>query len=362
MAKSQPPSAPAGSTYAILRLPEASPLPGLLGRLGVAIGVILVVTILMYFGRGGLRDQVHPERAMSFIDVLYFTVISVTTVGYGDIVPVTPSARFVNAVLLTPVRVFVWITFLGTTYEIFLQRYREGYLMSQLRQRLSGHILICGFGTKGHAIVDELLAHGHKPENIVVIEPDEDTAQEAASRGLVALKGNASAEAMLQAAALEKASHVLVAPTRDDECVLICLTVRALNPKVRLIASAHEEENVKLLYRAGADVVVAPSVSGGHLMASGVRQRAVTRFLQDLLAFGKGLDAHERPVRAEEIGHNVRELPSLRDVLVLGVARPHTAESEDELVPFHQCERLTLQAGDVIVYIAPAKARVASEK
>ena len=361
MAQKQSPGSPSGSAYAVLRLPERSPLPGLLKRLGTAIGLILAVTVMLYIGRGGLRDQVHPDREMGFIDVLYFTVISLTTVGYGDIVPETAGARLVNAVLLTPIRVFVWITFLGTTYEIFVQRYREAHLMSQLRQRLSGHTIVCGFGTKGRTIVEELLAHGNKPEDIVVIEPDEDSAQEAAKLGLVALRGNASTEAMLEAAAIEKAEHVLVAPTRDDECVLICLTIRALNAKVRLIASAHEDENVKLLYRAGADVVVAPSVSGGHLMASGVRQRAVTRFLQDLLAFGHGLDAHERPVRPEEIGQNALELADLRHALILGIARTHQSEREDEIVPYHQCHDLKLQAGDVVVYIAAAQSREVKE-
>ena len=92
----------------------------------------------------------------------------------------------------------------------------------------------------------------------------------------------------MRAAAVERAGHVLAAPDRDDACVLICLTVRTLAPHVRLIASAREEENIKLLYKAGADVVVAPSVSGGRLMAAAVRQRAVVGFLEDLLAFHLG--------------------------------------------------------------------------
>ena len=83
------------SSPSILRLPERSPLPSLLRRIAVVVGVILVTTVLLYFTRGGLRDNTHPERDLSFIDVLYFTVISVTTVGYGDIVPVTAGARLV---------------------------------------------------------------------------------------------------------------------------------------------------------------------------------------------------------------------------------------------------------------------------
>jgi voltage-gated potassium channel len=161
----------------------------------------------------------------------------------------------------------------------------------------------------------------------------------------VALRGDASAEALLRAAAIEKAGAVLVAPDRDDACVLICLTVRSLAPTVRLVAAAREDENIKLLYRAGADLVVAPSVSGGRLMAAAVRQDAVPRFLDDLLAFGEGIDVTERVVQPQEAGLTVRDLQDLAGSLVIGVARGA------ERCPFHQLAGYRLQPGDVIVYM-----------
>jgi voltage-gated potassium channel len=313
----------------ILRLPQRSPVPSLLRRIGIVVGVILLVAILLYFARGGLKDNTHPGREMTFIDVLYFTVISLTTVGYGDIVPVTPSARFINAVLLTPIRILVLTAFIGTAYELILQRYREQVSMKQLEERLNNHSIVCGFGVKGRAIVNELLAHGHTLDSIVVIEPSDDAAQEATAMGLTALRGDASSESILRAAAIEKAEHILVAPHRDDECVLICLTVRALNPKVRLVASAREEENIKLLYRAGADVVVAPSLSGGRLMGAAVRQKEVTTFLQDLMFFGEGMDVSEYSIEADDAGKTVAQVVSLhafmRNVLVIGVVRAKNA-------------------------------------
>jgi voltage-gated potassium channel Kch len=174
--------------------------------------------------------------------------------------------------------------------------------MAQLKSKLKNHTIICGFGVKGQAIADELLSHQHSREQIVVIEPEEAAVQHAASQGFVALKGDASSEQMLRAANIEDADHILVAPHRDDECVLICLTARQLNEKVRIIASVREEENIKLLYRAGADVVVAPSVAGGRMMSAAVRQKAVVPFLQDLLVFGQGLDTVECGVLPDEIG------------------------------------------------------------
>ena len=329
----------------ILQVPEASPLPGLLRRIGLAVGLIMIVAVLLWFHRDGLRDNTHPNRPLGFTDVFYYTVVTLTTVGYGDIIPVTTEARLFNAIFLTPVRVALWALFLGTAYELILQQYRERVQMRQLRERLSGHTVVCGYGVKGRAIIAELLAQGHARDEIVVIDPDEAAVQEAAAQDLVALRGDASTEAILHAAAVEKAGHVLVAPNRDDACVLICLTVRTLAPQVRLVAAAREAENIKLLYKAGADVVVSPSVSGGRLMAAGVRQQAVIGFLEDLLAFGEGVDAGERIVRPEEEGKRVAELPDLQGKLVLGVARGQ------ERFPFKRLVGFILKPGDIVVYL-----------
>lgn len=329
----------------ILRLPDQSPVPALLKRISLAVGIIVTVSLLLWLDRDGLRDNAHPDRAIRFADVFYFTVVSLTTVGYGDIAPVSEQARLINAILLTPIRVFLWALFLGTAYELALQRYQERTQLERLKVRLNRHIIVCGYGVKGRAIITELLAHGHKPEDIVVIEPNEEAAQECAAQEFVTLRGDASSEAILKAAVIDRAEHILVASDRDDVCVLICLTARALAPHVRIIASAREEENVKLIYRAGADMVISPSVSGGRLMAAAVRQHAVPEFIEDILSFGKGVDAAEKTVRPQEAGRFAGDLPELAGTLILGVKRG------DERCPFHRLARFPLQAGDVIVYL-----------
>lgn len=331
--------------FGVLQLPEDSPVWALFRRIGIALAMILVVSVLMWFHRDGLRDNSHPNRPIRFTDVFYYTVVTLTTVGYGDIIPVTQQARLFNAIFLTPVRVALWAIFLGTAYELVIQQYRERVQMRRLRDRLKDHTIVCGYGVKGRAIVGELFAQGYEHSDIVVIDPDEASAQQAAAHDLVALRGDASQESILKAAAIEKAAHVLVAPNRDDACVLICLTVRTLAPRVRVIAAAREEENIKLIYKAGADVVVSPSVSGGRLMAAAMRQKAVIGFLEDLLEFGAGVDAGERQVTPEEEGKRVFELPDLRGKLVLGVARG------EERCPFHRLGTFPLKPGDLIVYL-----------
>ncbi|MBA2521672.1 MAG: potassium channel family protein [Chloroflexia bacterium] len=331
-----------------VRLPETSPVPALVRRLLLALALVLLVVAVIWVDRDGLRDHAQGGRPLGLTDVLYFTVVSLTTLGYGDISPVTTEARLLNALLLTPIRIFLWVLFLGTAYEMGVLRLqlREERHMRELHERLRNHVIVCGYGVKGRAIVSELVAHGQEKANIVVIDPSEEAVAQAAREGLVALRGDGSSEDLLKAAAIERAAYVLAATNRDDACVLICLTVRSLAPTVELVAAAREEENVKLLYSAGANLVVAPSVSGGRLMASAVRQQAVPHFLEDVLAFGDGLAIAEREVRPEEGGRFAHELPDLADALILGVARGR------ERCPFYQLAQYPLQPGDLIVYLA----------
>ncbi len=331
-----------------LRLPEESPGAALARRIALALALIGIVAVVLWFDRDGLRDNIHPDRPIGFIDVFYFTVVSLTTVGYGDIVPTTDTARLINAVLLTPIRIFLWALFLGTAYELTLLRLRlrEDRRMKDLHDRLQDHVIVCGYGVKGRAIVDELLAHGQPRDQIVAIDTDEDATANAAKAGLVALRGDASSETLLRIAAVEKAAAVMAAPNRDDACVLLCLTVRSLAPNVQLIAAAREEENVKLLYGAGADLVVTPSVSGGRLMAAAVRQQAIPHVLDDILSFGHGLAMLERVVSVAEAGQTAATLPGMERMLILGAMR------DREHISFHALAELPLQPGDVVVYLS----------
>ena len=246
---------------------------------------------------------------------------------------------------------------LGTAYELTVLRlqYRRERRMRDLRERLTGHVVVCGYGVKGRAIVAELLDHGHRPDEIVIIDTEDEAVTAAADQGLVALRGDASSEALLRAAVVDRAGHVLVAPNRDDACVLICLTVRSLAPAASLVAAVREAENVKLLYGAGADLVVSPSATGGRLMAAAVRQHAVPHFLEDLLSFGHGLGVAERVVRPTEAGKVVADLPDLAGALVLGVARG------SERCPFARLAGFALQPGDVVVYLTADRCKVETQ-
>lgn len=321
-------------------------VPDIARRLLLVLVLIAVTTLLLWVDRGGLEDTAHPDRPLSAVDVFYFAVVTLTTVGYGDIVPVTPRARLVAATIITPIRVLILIIFIGTAYQLVLQRYREAYQMRRVQNRLDNHVIICGYGVKGHATVQELRSFGRSPEDIVVIDADRDVADDAARDGLVAFRGDATSEAALSAAAIQKAEYVIVDVDRDDTAVLICLTAKHMNPRVCVVAAAKEAENVPLIYRAGADVVVAPPVAGGRMLAIATQLTHAPRFLDDMLTFGRGLDFGEKEVQPSEAGLTIERMPELRGKLPIG------AYHRGKYFPFNRLPHLHLDAGDVVIYLA----------
>ncbi|MHB0935268.1 MAG: potassium channel family protein [Armatimonadota bacterium] len=318
----------------------------LLYRLFLVIALILLTAFVLWLDRGGLRDNARPGQPLDFLAVLYYAVVTLTTVGYGDITPVTDFARIINVVFVTPIRMVILIIFVGTAYELVLQRTQEAFRMRRLQAQLNRHTIVCGYGVKGRASVEELLSFGTPRNQIVVIDNDQKSVEDAADAEITALCGDATSEAALRAAAIEKAAHVIVDVDTDDTTVLICLTAKHLNPAVQIAAAAREAENVPLLYRSGADVVVASAVASGRMLAMATWQHYAPRFIEDIITFGRGMDIGERTVRPEEAGLSAASLPDLADKLVLG------AYHDQQRYPFNRLSELRLQPGDTIVYLA----------
>ena len=290
----------------LVRRATRPPEVTLLLRGAMVFVLVFAVFAVFLIDRAGLQDNIDGN--VSLIDVVYFTMVTITTVGYGDIVPVLDQARLIDAFFVTPVRIFVWLLFLGTAYQFIIQRLIEEWHVMRLQADLQDHVVLCGYGHSGSIAAAELRQRGWRPEQIVVVESDREEVGRAAERGFIGLHGDAASEELLRMAGVERAHSVIVSVGRDDTTVLIVLTVRAIASEVRIIASVEEAENIKLVRAGGANEIVSPSKFGGFLMADAVKTHGTIAFVSDLLSFQGDCRLSERPPRPEEIGRLAREV------------------------------------------------------
>jgi voltage-gated potassium channel len=314
-------------------------------RAGLVLALFALAMLVFWIDRDGLRDTV--DGAVSFLDVVYFTMVTVTTVGYGDIVPISDRARIVDGLFVTPIRIFIWFIFLGTAYQMVVQRWFEERQLRKFEQSLKDHIVLFGFGHSGRIAALELVEKGNAPHKIVVIDTSEAAAQAAAEAGFLAMVGDAASEGVQRQAAVPEARAIIVCLRRDDTGVLAVLTARDLAPKARIIASCREAENAKLLRRSGADVIVSSARVGGYLMADAVDSAYTVALINDILTERGRVRLSERNPLPGEIGRGPREL----DCLVIGLER------EGKRIGFWDAEGITLEPDDLLLVIeanAPA--------
>ncbi len=317
----------------------------LVARALTVLAMLAAITLMFWLERDGLQDASDGE--ISFADTVYFTMVTVTTVGYGDIVPVADRARLLDALLVTPLRLFIWMIFFGTAYQLIVERIVEDTRMRIRQTQLHGHVVICGFGHSGRCAAAEFARRGAAPDSIVVIDHSEAALQDAADLGYLGLRGDATREGILSEACVERARTVVMCLGRDDTAVLSVLTVRHLAPEVRIIASARETENEKLLVQSGANTIVSPAGLAGALLASSAESSQIVDYITDLVSAGGRITLQRREARPEDIGKRFRDLA---DGVLLRIHRgPDT-------IGFWQ-EEAVVQAGDVLLVVVPEQNR-----
>lgn len=317
---------------------ESSPLGLLARRLGLVLALVVLVALLAYLGRDGYRDDAGGE--IGVIDVLYYATVSITTTGYGDITPVTDSARLLTALLVTPARILFLILLVGTTVEILTERTREGYRRRRWRAGLKDHIIVCGYGTKGRSAVAEMLGRGVDRERIVVIDSDQAAVARANADGLAAVGGDATTTVVLERAGVRQARSVIVAANRDDAAVLTTLTARELNPQATIASAVREVENTHLVREGGADSVISSSGGAGRLLGLATQSPSVVEVLEDLLTVGEGLDIVERDPRPDELEEGPK---AATGELVVAVSR------NGEIIRFDDRRVAPLQEADRVI-------------
>ncbi|WP_375270142.1 potassium channel family protein [Sphingomonas sp.] len=316
-------------------------------RLLLAFALIGIALAVHWFDRAGLRDNI--DGAISFVDVLYFTMITVTTVGYGDITPVTPQARLFDTFVVTPIRLFVWLIFLGTAYDFLLRRVWDRMRMRLIQQNLLDHVVVAGHGDAGQEAVRELIRRGTPVEQIVVVDQQAAALAPAEEVGAAVMEADATHNATLEAARLDQARAMVVAAGRDDTSILIVLTARRIAPEVPISVVIRAGENESLAQQAGANTVINPASFAGLLLASSTQGRHVADCLADLANIHGQVALCERAVAADEIG---RALDTITTGKALRLYRDHQAYG------FWDKEAQHLRAGDRIVEVVhPTRGR-----
>lgn len=342
---------------ALVSLPrvESSPFKELSRRALLALTLLMISTLIVWVDGDSYIDNTAGD-GISFIDALYYSTVTMTTTGYGDITPLAPHARLIGAVIITPLRVMFLVLLVGTTIEVLANEGSRAIRDSRWRRRMRNHIVVVGYGTKGRSAVNTLRRQGETADKIVVIDSSETAIADANFDGLAAFLGDASRRDMLRRAEVPKAREIVICLDRDDAAILTTLTVRQLNPTANVVVAVREHQNVPLLKQSGATSVVTSSETVGRLLGLSAIGPDLGAIIQDLLTGGEGLEVHQRQALPAEVGQSPSAVVGER---VIGIVR------NDTLRRFYDSTVARIETGDQLIVIrkaAPADPHVVRDR
>jgi voltage-gated potassium channel len=319
-----------------------SPWWALARRLLMAFGVVFAMVLLVYLDRDGYTDGVDGE--VSLTDAIYYTTVSLSTTGYGDISPVTDQARMINAFVVTPLRVAFLVLLIGTTIEALTSESRKTFQIAQWRKRMKNHVVVVGYGTKGRSATESLLGNGVTKESIVVVDPTPAAQAEATNDGLTVIRGDATRRDILRRAGTADARQIIVSTNSDDSTILCVLNARQLNKGAHIVAAVRESDNVHLVRQSGADGVVTSSDAVGRLLGLSAVSPSLGSVIDDLLTYGDGLEVAERELMVPEVGKQPQQLPDQ----VIAVVR------DNQVHRYYEPVVTQLARGDKVVVVRPS--------
>ena len=258
------------------------------------IFALLSLFLIVLFGTLGY----HLLEGWHWFDSLYMTVITLATIGYGEIHPLTTAGRLFTIVLIA-----LGVTAAGIIFTTLTQALVETQLAATFGRRklfrdinkLRNHHIICGAGRVGIRIIDEFKKKG---VDFVVIERDHAIADRLLSQGELVLMGDATDESVLDGANVKTARSLIAAASSDAENVYIALTARGINPDLYIVARANDQSGERQMLRAGVNKVVSPALIGSHRMAQAAMSPAVADCIE-LTTMTESLDLVFEQVRIE---------------------------------------------------------------
>ena len=243
---------------------------------------IFLLILLLFTGAVGFRLM----SDYSWVDAIYMTVITVTTVGFAEVQPLDPHAKIFTVFLILTSVVIVGYAFKIITEYIVSKNNiaeRKQKKMQKKVNSLSSHVIICGFGRNGKQAAKKLLMH---KRSFVVIESNKELIDKHQDDDIFFVCGDANEDEVLQLAGIENAESLISALPNDSDNVFLVLSARQMNSKLRIISRASDESSISKLKLAGANNVILPDNIGGDHMASLVVVPDLLEFVDNLSIVG----------------------------------------------------------------------------
>lgn len=320
-------------------------------RRRILLFAAMLAALIAFGSTGYILFSSYPP-----FDALYMAVMTLTTVGYGEVRPLTTAGRVFNILymLLAINALFFGVGMLASTFfELRIDNYFQGRRRKHMIDSLSGHFIICGFGRVGRGAAVEL-QRSHTP--IVVIDRNETRIEQVLKAGFLGLQADAHRDETLREAGIERARGLIAALSSDADNLFLTISARTLNPQLHIATRANEDESVAKLRRAGATYVVSPyGVTGSRLAQSVVRPH-VTQFL-DYATFDPAVDMGIEQIcitdQSQLAGQTIQQLAARCGEGVMSVLAIRRGAGD---MLFNPTPATLLTAGDHLIVMGPTGA------
>lgn len=321
-----------------------NPIRHLRNSLSILVAIVLLGTLGYYYIEGWAP-----------LDSLYMTIITLATVGFREIAPLSDQGKAFTILLIV-----FGASFIAYAAGSMIRFTVEGQLRQVLGRKkvekrigkMEGHYIICGYGRIGNLICREFLA---KPLPFVVVEKDTELCARLADEGLLFVQGDATDDETLESAGIRRAKGLITAVTSDTENVYITLTARGLNPSLYILARSGEEGSELKLRRAGATKVISPYVIGATRMAQAILRPSVVDFIEIATA-GHNLELQLEEIRIRNgsslAGKNLINSGIRKDlgIIIVGIKKG------DGSMVFNPASATVIEAGDILITLGESPA------
>lgn len=313
-----------------------------MNQLKMAVGYILCVVTIGVIGFASIEH-------LPWLDAIYLTITTISTVGYGDVVPVTAAGK-----IFTILFIICGVGTAGYTLTLILSIIIERHIKDQFGRhtmlqkiaKLNQHVVVCGAGRVGRQVIAGLKTSG-KP--FVVIETDPEKVNSLLANGIIAICGDAKLDNVLQTAGVKKANILVAALSDDADNVYVTLSAKSQNHSITVAARADEEEAQSKLKQAGATMVVSPFISGGRQILAAITHPLAHDFFQNMFYNQEfSIDMTEIRIceKSDLVGKKLGEFwaKEALNITIAAISRNHTFLSTS-------LEEETILTNDILIVI-----------